>query len=81
VYYLFKLEGAQRVHVSAKWILRPDWNFKFHFCPASHYCVFWCRTLSINVGLLDDGSAFLVSDYPGCPGKKAVKRTQYSNSG
>ena len=29
-------------------------KLKFHLCPASHYCVFWCHTLSINVGLLAD---------------------------
>jgi len=29
-----KLEGAQRVHISAKLhCLRPDRNFKFHLCP------------------------------------------------
>jgi len=50
-----KLEGVQRVHISTKWILRPDWNFKFHLCLASRHCVFWCRKLSINVGPLANG--------------------------
>jgi len=27
----------------------PRQNFKFHLRPASHYCVFWCRTSNINV--------------------------------
>jgi len=30
-------------------------TFKFHLRPASRYCVFWCQTPSINVGLLADG--------------------------
>jgi len=51
-----KIVGWPNIRTKAcerrQFCLRPDWNFKFHLCPASRYCVFWWRTLNINVGLL-----------------------------
>jgi len=53
--------------------LRPNWNFKFHLCPASLYCVFWSRTLNINVGLLADYFLPIMSDYTSIASKQSTR--------
>jgi len=50
-YTRYSIYAVARKNDNSLWFcLRPDWNFKFHLCLASRYCIFWCRTLSINIG-------------------------------
>jgi len=45
----FQSSHENNVKMTSIILLHPHWNFKFHLRLASHYCVFWCRTLSVNV--------------------------------